>query len=390
MAVDREWTDLARMNTQSAQIVVVGGGIYGAATAWELARRGREVALLEGSTFASGASGGAGQRGVRANGRDLRELPLMRQAYTRWPHLEAELDAPTGYQRCGQLLLYERHHDIPAAQVRAAVQTGLGIPTSHLDAQAVHALEPGLAEGILGALHCPLDGVADHTATTLAYTWAAQREGAAAIEGARVTDVVLEGSRARAVQLEDGGRIEVGETLLLLANAGVAPLLEAVWGLVLPVWTVLPQAVFTEPVSPPPFRHLIGHAHRPLALKMTPAGEVMMSGGWRGRWNPERGAGETTPETVAGNVAQAVAVFPSLGGVRVASAWADRPETICIDGIPVIDRTPGTENVLFATGWTGHGWAIAPAVAPLLAEWAVSGTTPRALESFGLDRFEIG
>ena len=71
--------------------VIIGGGVYGCATAWELAKRGAEVMLLEADEIAAGASGGPGKRGVRANGRDLRELPLMRAAYRRWPTLHEEL-----------------------------------------------------------------------------------------------------------------------------------------------------------------------------------------------------------------------------------------------------------------------------------------------------------
>ena len=67
------------------EFVIVGGGIYGCAVAWELAKRGADVLLLEAQSIASGASGGLGERGVRANGRDLRELPLMRLAYDIWP-----------------------------------------------------------------------------------------------------------------------------------------------------------------------------------------------------------------------------------------------------------------------------------------------------------------
>lgn len=59
---------------------VIGGGVYGAGVAWELARRGVEALLLEARQIACGASGGVGKQGVRANGRDLRELPLMRLA----------------------------------------------------------------------------------------------------------------------------------------------------------------------------------------------------------------------------------------------------------------------------------------------------------------------
>ena len=103
-------------------VVIIGGGVYGVATAWHLASRGAEVLVLEADDVAAGASGGLGRRGVRANGRDLLELPLMVDAYERWPVLHEVLGAPTQYERVGHLQLYERHHDIGYADTRAALK----------------------------------------------------------------------------------------------------------------------------------------------------------------------------------------------------------------------------------------------------------------------------
>ena len=71
--------------------VIIGGGVYGCATAWHLAKAGASVTVLERWTVASGASGGPGHRGVRANWRDRRELPLMREAYPVWDALHETL-----------------------------------------------------------------------------------------------------------------------------------------------------------------------------------------------------------------------------------------------------------------------------------------------------------
>ena len=83
----------------------------------------------------------------------------------------------------------------------------------------------------------------------------------------------------------------------------------------------------------------------------------------------------------------AIAVYPGLDGVQVLSAAADRLETESIDHIPIVDRVPDVTNALFATGWSGHGWAIAPAVTELLADWAQSGYRPVQLRSFAYKRF---
>lgn len=370
-----------------AEFVIVGGGIYGLATAWALAARGAGVVVLDAADVAAGASGGPGKRGVRANGRDLRELPLMRVAYDVWPTLHETLGAPTGYERVGHLQLYERHHDVGYGETRAAVQAALGVPTAHLDGAGVHALEPGLSDRVLGALHAPLDGVADHEATTRAYAGAAIRAGAVLRSGAEVVDFVRDGSRVAGAVLASGEHVHAERYVLLLANGGTAGLLARACGVRLPIWTIYPQVVISTPAEPAPFRAYVGHLHRPVALKMVPEGRVMLSGGWRGRRNPATGRGETLPASVTGNWADAVAVFPAMASLQIALATADREETNALDHVPIIDRLPGLEGLLVGCGWTGHGWAIAPAVAPLLAAWVLEGEAPPLLRPFGLTRF---
>uniref|UniRef100_UPI000B7E6DD9 NAD(P)/FAD-dependent oxidoreductase n=1 Tax=Candidatus Entotheonella palauensis TaxID=93172 RepID=UPI000B7E6DD9 len=287
--------------------IIVGGGVYGAGVAWELARRGAEVLVLEAGEIASGASGGLGKRGVRANGRDVRELPLMRAAYDLWPDLHERLGAPTGYERVGNLHLLERDLDLAGAGAQAWMQGQQGIATTLLSAEAVREMEPDLHSRIRGALYCPDDGVADHTATTRALAQAAQRHGAVIREHTQVTQLERSGDRIVAVITAQEERIEVGRTVLLLANTFVPDLLKTQFGVTLPVWAMWPQIVLTEPVEPMPVHYLIGHASRTLAMKSTPDSRVMISGGWRGRLNPDTGQAEPQADQVQGNAAEAVA-----------------------------------------------------------------------------------
>lgn len=375
----------------SIDYIIIGGGIYGAGVAWELARAGREVMLLEAGEIASGASGGLGRRGVRANGRDLRELPLMRLAYDRWPTLHEEIGGSTGYERIGHLDLIENESDLQAAPHVSWMQNKQGVPTRMVERAELCEMEPALGEEVIAARFCPNDGVADHTATTRSMAMAAQKAGAVVREQTQVTALERGADRIEAVQTAAGERIAVGKELTLLSNAHVPLCLEQTYGLHLPVWQILPQVMLTNPVDTIPIRHLIGHASRVLAIK--PEGQqVMISGGWRGRWNEsiqdgERvQRGETVAEQVAGNYAEAVAVYPFLDGVGVAEADASRLEMVAVDGIPIIDRV---ENVTFASGWSGHGWAIAPTVTRLMAKWIVDGKRSDLLRPFGLVRFGI-
>jgi sarcosine oxidase subunit beta len=368
-----------------ADIVIVGAGVYGAALAWELARRGIEVLVLEADAIASGASGGPGKRGVRANGRDVRELPLMRRAYELWPALADALDGDTGFERIGHLELIERPEDVAGSQARVAEQRRHGIPTELVAGPDLHALEPDLAGSVRAALHCPLDGVADHTATTHAYARAAERCGATFVESTRVTRLVADTERVRAVVTAEEERFDAGTAVVIAANQGVAELL-APLGTHLTTFPVLPQILITRPLARRVVRHLIGHSHRRLALKTLAGGALMITGGWLGAWNPERSSGETVADAVAANLAEAIAVYPCLDGTEISVAVADRFESVAPDLIPIIDSVPGLVNCLFATGWTGHGWAIAPAIAELVARWLIEGVRPAALAPFALSR----
>ncbi|HEV7130012.1 MAG TPA: FAD-dependent oxidoreductase [Ktedonobacterales bacterium] len=372
--------------------VIVGGGIYGAGVAWQLATRGADVLLLEAATIASGASGGPGKRGVRANGRDVRELPLMRLAYDLWPTLADNLGAPTGYERTGQLLLIEEQRNgprdgLPSAPARQWLQQQHDIPTQLLDRAGVLALEPNVSDAIVGALYCPLDGVADHTATTRALAQAAVRAGATVREHTRVEGLEHADERVSTLITAQGERIGVNRTVLLLSNLHVVEFVREALGIALPVWRMVPQVLVTEPVEPLPLSHLIGHDSRTLSMKPLTGSRVMITGGWRGRWNEQTGRCETIPAQIAGNLAEASAVYPALRGIGIAQSDATRSESDCVDDIPIIGQLPGARNLLVGVGWSGHGFAIAPAVAQLLADWALTGQQPALLRPFAYDRF---
>ena len=368
--------------------LIIGGGVYGAAVAWHLAKRGEAVELLEAKTVASGASGGPGRRGVRANCRDHRELPLMARARALWPTLHERLGTDPLFERTGHLQLIERPVDMPRAEVRAALQSRFGIPTAYLSEGEMRELEPATAPFVKAALHCPDDGVAFHAATTRAYAANAQKAGVTIREGVTVDRLVTRDGKVVAVATTAGDEIPVNGRLFILANSGVRSLVEP-W-LDLPTWNLCLQVLVSKPLAENPIRHLVGHASRTLSLKREPDGRLMISGGRLGHWDQRTGTGTPIQSEVDANVADAVAVYPSLEGIEIEAADTGHLEADSIDGIPVIDQLPDNPHVIYASGWTGHGWAIAPAVAELLAQWALDDRRPDLLAPFAFSRFAAG
>jgi sarcosine oxidase subunit beta len=353
---------------------IVGGGIVGCGVAWQLARAGRSVVLCEANRIASGASGGIGYRGVRANMRDERELPLARRANELWPDLGDMLGVPVAYERTGHLQLTEDPDAFARFEVQSRRQLEAGIMSLLLSRDDIARREPGIADTVVGALWCPDDGIAHHPSTTMKIARAARSLGA---EVRTQTAVVSLETHVDSIALTTSTEEQITARSALIATGVHTDAL--IPGL--PTFEVYPQAIVTESMNEPPVRHLIGHEERPLAIKALPDGRVMITGGRLGA------KGKTSQEEVAANLADAIAMFPSLVAVHVEHAVADRAESIAPDMIPIIDRLDCEPRVLYATGWSGHGFAIAPAVSELLAEWLISRDRPELLAPFTATRF---
>ncbi|RZS33921.1 sarcosine oxidase subunit beta [Herbihabitans rhizosphaerae] len=378
---------------QSVEYIVVGGGVVGTATAWNLASRGAEVTLLEAREFASGASGGPGRRGVRAGGRDLRELPLARRAQEIWPELETRLGASTHYRRNGMLSLYDVEiagvlgwESLPA---RAQAQRAAGVACDIVDRERLDEMQPGIADDVRYALYTPNDGTADHPATTRAFAKAAVESGATVREHTGVARVVPGIDDSVVVHLTTDDRLRATRGVIIAANRSTPRLLSDSVGFSLPMWEKATQIAFVT--APPGFslNHQISHTRRRLSVKTTDEGSVMLSGGRPGGWDPVTGVGTTAPDVLRATLADLAATLPELAGAEVLAVDNSRADTSTVDLIPVIDTVPGLNSVFIGTGWSGHGFALAPAVAEALTTWALTGERPESLRPFTLDRFRV-
>ncbi len=205
-------------HSNASEIVIIGGGIYGTSLAYQLASAGKTVTLLEAGEIAGGASGGPGERGVRANGRDLRELPICAIAQKLWGELSGQVSrAASASAASAGCKIYDvsyghREHEVLGRMAAiAAAQTSLGTPSEVLTRDEALAREPELAPGIVGAIYCPDDGVGDHTFATRQFAKEAAKAGAIIRTGAKVVEIVHVRGVATAVKLESGETVPVGD-----------------------------------------------------------------------------------------------------------------------------------------------------------------------------------
>src|SRR6478735_5788030 len=188
----------------SDRVVIIGGGISGVAAAYELARNGVRVTLLERGELASMASGWT-LAGVRQSGRHPAELPLAAAAVARWSTLDEELEADTEYRQNGNLRLALSESDVPT--IRGVVETSAaaGIPIEYLESvDEIRAIAPALSDRIHGASYCPTDGHANPIRSVQAFGAAARRHGADIRTGVDVMGIVTAGGRITGVETSCG------------------------------------------------------------------------------------------------------------------------------------------------------------------------------------------
>ena len=354
------------MTGKSIDVLIIGGGVNGSSIAFHLAREGKAVTVVDRwrpatEPAASWASAG----GVRRQGRHPAEAALASEAIERWRNLEEELGADVRYRREGNLKVAET--DAEAEQIKAFVETqhANGFTDVRLvDAQEAREIVPVVNERVVAGSYSPEDGHADPAATTRAFAAAAQRHGATYLTDTLATGLILDGDRVLGVRTA-AGDIQAGHTVV--AAGTWSDVLLASAGLKLPVRTQALQMLLSTPTTPGLVKPVMGGLSYQLSLKQLPSGEFLLGGGWPGMPSEDRTTYEMLDESVKGNWADGCRLVPLLNELEIARKWCGL-EAISFDEVPYVGLYSGLERLSIAAGFTGHGFAISPAVGRTVAD----------------------
>lgn len=374
------------MTNESYDVVIVGGGISGTAAAYELAKAGSRVVLLERGDLASMASGWT-LAGVRQSGRHPAELPLAQHAVRRWERLSEELGVDVEYRQDGNLRLARTEEDVPVIQDLVDTQRGAGLDVTFLpDNASVREIAPALAESIVAASWCPSDGHANPTETVRAFAAAAERHGATIRTGTNVEEVIVESGRVRGVRV--AGEAIAAETVILAAGIYTDRLLASL-GIDLPL-TARHVSVIQSVPLPPLLRPVLGTAKAEFAGRQQVDGRLRFTGGGRS-WSGDEAANfadsiQPLADSVAGMLQRGIAIIPALANAPIARVWGGLID-MTPDALPVLDRSTEIDGLVVAAGFSGHGFCLGPTTGQILCELATRGTSSLPLEPFRLNRF---
>ena len=368
-------------------VLIVGGGVIGSSIAYHLARQGRQVLVVERSPVAEApAASWASAGGVRRQGRHPAEAKLASEAIGRWQTLEQELEADLHYRRGGNLLLAENDEEAERLAAFVQQQQEMGFTDVRLvSRREALSLVPGLNDHVVAGSYSPSDGQADPALTTRAFAAAAQRHGATYWTETAALALLTHNERVTGAQTERG---EVDAAHVVLAAGAWSDDLAASIDLHLPIRTRALQMLRSTPARPASLQPVLSALGRMLSLKQLGDGAFLLGGGWPGDLTADRRSYTMRPESVQGNWATACELLPILGGQGIERAWCGL-EAQSFDDIPFIGGIPEMNGFTIATGFSGHGFAIAPAVGRSVADHVngqptpeLDGLSPRRIASF--------
>lgn len=420
---------------QEADVVVIGGGVLGVATALFLARAGQSVVLLEKGRIA-GEQSSRNWGWIRQQGRDPDELPIMVEANRLWRELAAQTNVDIGLTQGGVTYLARTEKKLAAYEAWIEHARACGVDTRLLSGKETADMIPGMADRYPGALHTPSDMRAEPWVAVPALAGIAAREGVQIVENCAVRCLDLEAGRVAGV-ITEAGMVRAPE--VVLAGGAWSALFLRNHGVALPQLSVRATVAATTPlprvatggvvddriafrpradggyslaaggfhelfVGPDAVRavpkYLAQLKADPFGTRFLPAAPHGYPDGWRTprRWRPDAPspfeAMRVLNPAPNGGKLEAIrrnfrGLFPNLPDFQLRTAWAGMID-VMPDLVPVVDRVAALPGLTLGTGMSGHGFGIGPAMGRILADLVMGRSPGHDMRRFRLSRFSDG
>ena len=367
-------------------VVVVGAGGHGLATAYYLAKNHgvRRVAVVE-KGWLGGGNTGRNTTIIRSNYLQDASAAIFEKSRLLYEDLSQDLNFNIMFSPRGVLMLAQTEHELRAWKRTAHANRLAGIESEMVEPAGVKKHCPiinvdGPRYPVLGGLWQPRGGTARHDAVAWGYARSASDLGVDIIQQCEVTAVSRDGDRVTGIETTKG-KIKCGK--LCVVVAGSSGLLAEMAGFRLPVESVALQALVSEPVKP--LMDIVVMANTVHGyMSQSDKGEMVIGGGADGFNNyTQRGSFQHIEETVRA----LIETFPVISRLKMLRQWGGIVD-MTGDRSPIISKTP-VHNMFINCGWGTGGFKAIPGSGWATAELVAKGTSALA-DPFSLDRFVEG
>ena len=371
----------------TADVVVIGGGIMGASTAYHLARRGcTDMVVLESGEMFGLGSTGLNAGGIRYQFATKVNVELSKVSIGMMERFAEEMGQEVGLRRCGYLFMLDREADLAQFRANVALQNSLGVPSRVVSAAEIAELAPEVdTSGIIGGTWCPLDGLVDPNGLLQGYVSNARRLGATLLTGTPAIGIEVTGGRVRRVVTKTGS---IDTPTVVIAAGPWSAQIGAMAGIDLPIQPIRRQIAVTGaiPGLRADFPFVIDFSR---SLYFHREGNGILTG-MSNRDEPPGFDTRVDPDWRLHHVENAMERLPLLADAEIVAEWAGLYE-VTPDDQPILGRIPHVNGLLACAGFSGHGLMHGPAAGMLMAEEILDGKAQTIdIDPLRWSRFELG
>ncbi|TFY84438.1 FAD-binding oxidoreductase [Pseudomonas kairouanensis] len=375
------------MSVQKADVVIVGGGLMGAATAFFLRRRGQSVILLERDQIGQYASG-VNFGNVRRQGRFLGQLALANRSWALWKRLPELIDDDLEFIPSGHMRVCYREDEIAELEAYAAAPEAAELDLKIYRGAQLHKRFGFLGPDVKGGSYAPHDGHANPRLAAPAFARAAIRLGAQIEERTEVAEVQKVGADFH-ITTTDGRQFHAAQLLITAGAWGQK--LSAQFGEPVPLDTHGPQMAVTEPV-PYALPTVIGvYTKIPeevIYFRQIPRGNIVIGGGYRSKPDMQNRRAYVEPRSILNQISQMRRLLPGVANLNIIRVWSGI-EGYLPDSLPIMGPSGTVDGLFYAFGFCGHGFQLGPGVGDVMAELLSTGATCTPIAPFSITRFAL-
>jgi sarcosine oxidase, subunit beta len=373
------------MSALRADVIIVGGGIMGASSAFFLRKRGVSVILLERGLIGQQASG-VNFGNVRRQGRYIDQLPLANRSREIWLKLKELIGEDAEYMLSGHLRVGYRpeHEERMAKYAQDSQPYGLGLQM--ISGRALRERFPFLGPEVIAGSYASNDGHANPRLAAPAIGRAAVREGAQVFENTEIVNVEKDGEDFLVTAAD--GRIFRAPVALITAGAW-ANRISTSFGEPVPIIAKGPQMAVTEPVPyaiPPVMGVASEKMEEGIYFRQVARGNIVIGGCAREAVDLDKRRAYVNPKNTLLQFTQLPRVIPALNRLAIIRVWSGI-ESYLQDDQPVIGPSARVPGLYYAFGFNGEGFQLGPGVGDVMAELIHTGSTSTPIKQYHIGRF---